>query len=85
MKQRATDLKRQHDSYTMSLEEYKSALDMFQMRFQDINTRLKSTTNDTVKQNYVNELESIKVEKDEIIKLIEQDKKDRRQIHDQLK
>lgn len=69
----------------MSLEEYKSALDMFQMRFQDINTRLKSTTNDTIKQNYVNELESIKVEKDEIIKLIEQDKKDRKQIHDQLR
>lgn len=32
MKKRATDLKKQHDSYTMSLEEYKSAMDMFQMK-----------------------------------------------------
>jgi hypothetical protein len=32
LKKRATDLKKQHDSYTMSLEEYKSALDMFQMK-----------------------------------------------------
>ena len=40
MKKRATDLKRQHDSYTMSLEEYKSAIDMFQMKFQEINQRM---------------------------------------------
>lgn len=72
-KQRATDLKKQHDSYTMSLEEYKSAIDMLQVKFQDINTRMKATTNDTVKQGYVNELEVIKKEKDDILKLIEQD------------
>jgi phage-related minor tail protein len=29
MKKRATDLKKQQDAYTMSLEEFKSALDMF--------------------------------------------------------
>ena len=84
MKKRATDLKRQHDSYTMSLEEYKSAIDMFQIKFQEINQRMQATANDTVKQGYVNELEAIKKEKDEILKLIDQDKKDRKQIHDQL-
>jgi hypothetical protein len=32
MKTKATDLKRQVDQYTMSLEEYKSAIDMFQLK-----------------------------------------------------
>ena len=85
LKKRATDLKKQHDSYTMSLEEYKSAIDMFQMGFQEINQRMKATTNDTVKAGFVSEQEAIKKEKVDILKLIEQDKKDRKQIHEQLK
>jgi phage-related minor tail protein len=43
MKRRATDLKKQQNSYTMSLEEFKSALDMFQMKAQELQNRMKST------------------------------------------
>jgi hypothetical protein len=85
MKKRATDLKKQHDSYTMSLEEYKSALDMFQMKSQELNQRMKATSNDTVRAQYGAELEGLKAEKEAIRGLIDQDKKDRKQIHDQLK
>lgn len=82
MKKKATDLKKQHDSYTMSLEEYKSALDMFQMKGQELIQRMKATQNDTVKAGYQTELDGMKKEKEDILKLIEQDKKDRKQIHD---
>jgi len=71
MKKKATDLKKQHDSYTMSLEEYKSALDMFQMKTQELVQRMKATQNDTVKAGYATELESMKKEKEDILKLIE--------------
>ena len=85
MKRKATDLKKQHDSYTMSLEEYKSAMDMFQMKAQELMTRMKATSNDTVKAGYGQELETLKKEREETLKLIEQDKKDRKGIHEQLK
>ena len=45
MKKQAFMLKLQHASYTMSLEEYKSALDMFQMKTNELITRIKSTQN----------------------------------------
>lgn len=85
MKKRATDLKKSHDSYTMSLEEYKSAMDMFQMKAQELVTRMKATQNDTVKAGYQTELETLKQEREATLKLIESDKKDRKGINEQLK
>jgi hypothetical protein len=64
----------------MSLEEFKSALDMFQMKSQELQNRMKSTSNDTVKAGYQGELDALKKEKESTLKLIEADKKDRQGI-----
>ena len=58
---------------------------MFQMKAQELQTRMKSVSNDTVKAGYQQELETLKKEREETLKLIEQDKKDRKGIHEQLK
>jgi cell division protein FtsB len=64
----------------MSIEEFKSALDMFQMKSLELTNRMKSTANDTTKAGYQAELDTLKAEKEAITKLIESDKKDRKGI-----
>jgi hypothetical protein len=68
----------------MSLEEYKSAMDMFQMKAQELQNRMKSTSNDTIKATYQSDLDALKKERDATIKLIEADKKDRNGINKQF-
>jgi hypothetical protein len=68
----------------MSLEEYKSAMDMFQMKSNELQNRMKSTSNETVKTGYQDELEGLKKEKETTKTLIEADKKDRKGINQQL-
>ena len=43
LKKRMTDLKKQRDSYTMSLEEFNSALVMFTNKAQELRNRMRST------------------------------------------
>jgi chromosome segregation ATPase len=69
----------------MSLEEYKSSLDMFAMKTQDITAKMNGITNETLKAEYSKELDNIKKEKEEVTKLIAEDKKDRKAINGQLK
>ena len=78
-------LKLQHASYTMSLEEYKSALDMFQMKTNELITRIKSTQNETIQARYQEEIENLKQERQVVIRLIESDKKDRAGVAEELK
>jgi DNA gyrase/topoisomerase IV subunit A len=45
---------------------------------------MKASQNDTVKGQLTQELEQLKKENQDILKLIEQDKKDRKGVHQQL-
>jgi hypothetical protein len=71
IKSKAVEIKKAVDGLTMTLEEYKSAIDMFMMKLQELGTRMKSTSNDTIKAQYQGEIEILKKEREETIKLIE--------------
>ena len=71
IKSKAVEIKKAVDGITMTLEEYKSAIDMFMMKLQELGTRMKSTSNDTIKAQYQGEIEILKKEREETIKLIE--------------